>query len=72
MSEWISVKKYLPPFHEYVLIHIENEKYQDCNYIGYLESDGNFYFNEDTNSMDSVAGESVTHWMPIPECHHDR
>lgn len=67
MSEWISVRKYLPPFHEYVLIHIDNEKYERCCYEGYMETDGSFYFNEDNKEIDQVEVEFVTHWMPLPE-----
>lgn len=67
MNNWISVKKYLPPFHEQVLIYIPN--IEDCPTInvGYMETDGNFYFNQIPDNIDAQISENITHWMSLPE-----
>lgn len=65
-NTWISVEKYLPAFHERVLIHINAEDCPDIA-VGYMEHDGNFYFNEMKESIDCEVVEHITHWMPLPE-----
>lgn len=71
MSEWISVKKYLPPFHDDVLIHIPNVESCVEFAVGYMETDGNFYFYDKKDGMDAEVIEHITHWMPLPEPPHE-
>ena len=63
LSGWIPTKDKLPPVHRYFLLYIPNVK--DCVEfaVGYLENDGNFYFNQIECCIDS---DLVTHYMPLP------
>lgn len=67
MSEWISVNDFLPPFNTHVILFMPKiENMPEVN-IGYLERDGDFYFNETQENIDVDTLGLVTHWMPIPE-----
>jgi hypothetical protein len=72
MSEWISVDIFLPPFQEDViaLFHLKNKKNNLKIAIGYMETDGCFYYttgNIEDNNINCEVIENVTHWMRLPE-----
>ena len=66
MSEWISVKKYLPPFHDRVLLlRLDNENISEI-VIGYMEHDGQYYYAETKDSIECTDVDRITHWMELP------
>ncbi len=71
MSKWISTKKYLPPFHDDVLLYVPDVEDIPEILIGYMESDGNFYFDLTKEKMDHDRIEHVSYWMPLPEKPND-
>ena len=66
MSKWISVKKYLPPFHDRVLFYVPDVEDIPEIVVGYMEHDGNFYFNEKKDDIDSDTMGHVNFWQPLP------
>ena len=55
MSEWIDVNVSKPPVNSCVIVFAE-----DDIEFAYMASTGNFVL------LESGAGISVTHWMPLP------
>lgn len=70
MSKWISTKDLMPPLHEEVLLYmpeIDAQLMESPYAIGYIESDGNFYFNNYHENIESVEYKYITHWIWLPE-----
>ena len=67
LHKWISVENYLPPFHKTVLLYMPHIEELPEYAVGYLEADGDYYFNERSNNIDSQIAIDITHWMPLPE-----
>jgi len=68
--KWINIKDKLPPLHEEVLFYMPSidETLDESNYVvGYLENDGNIYFNNYGESIEAASIEYVTHWLPLPD-----
>jgi hypothetical protein len=65
-NEWINVDDFLPPFHKRVLLYMPDVENTYPINVGYLETDGNFYYNEIPENIDALEIELVTHWMPLP------
>ncbi len=65
--QWISVEEFLPPFHKRVLLYMPNVEHIHPINVGYIETDGNYYFNEIPENIDALEIELVTHLMPLPE-----
>lgn len=73
MTNWISVKKCLPPFYQSFLYVSQTVK--DCPEfeVGYLTDDENSYFdyNATKNFIEAARSGLITHWIPLPELPHD-
>lgn len=70
MNNWISTKDLTPPVHEEVLLYmpaIDDELMESSFFIGYIESDGNYYINNFHNNFEAVKYKYITHWIWLPE-----
>lgn len=75
MSEWISVDKYLPPFHKDVLAVIKHKETigETEIMVCILSDEGEWMLSityEYPNDEVSVTVDlkaKITHWMPLPE-----
>jgi hypothetical protein len=64
--KWLSMKKYLPPYGQRVLLYIDNIENCPKYAVGYRETDDTFYFNEGPTDIDCLEDDLVTHWMHLP------
>lgn len=68
MSEWISVKDRLPPMYHMVLITGKNSAGGSFGVIkGSHDGDKGQWYREDIGQYAEPRGDTVTHWMPLPE-----
>lgn len=67
---WISTKDKMPSLGEEILLYmpsVDDEIMESSFVVGYLESDGNFYFNNSHADIEAVEFKYITHWMPLPK-----
>ena len=68
VPEWISVKDRLPPMYHMVLITGKNSAGGSFGVIkGSHDGDKGQWYRDDIGSYVDSRGDTVTHWMPLPE-----
>lgn len=69
--EWISVGERLPELDQDVLVYAYGNSYNGSDYKGIFISNLTRYYDDKDNGIEWVynmtCGETVTHWMPLPE-----
>ena len=68
VSGWISVKNRLPPIYQMVLITGKNSAGGSFGVIkGSYDGHNYNWYRDDIGQYVNHRGETVTHWMPLPE-----